>query len=138
MVPKRNFMPCLARYLPSVTKTHAQLLRTHLAKLAAISVSMPGHTLSPNSMTSTSAPSRRHTLPSSRPMTPAPMSTIFFGILVSDSAPVEDTTTFSSNLRKGSSMGSLPAAMMMFLVSMIFLLPSVMSTCTVLGPAILP
>jgi hypothetical protein len=34
LVPKRNFMPCLARYLPSVTKRHRQLLPTYLAKAA--------------------------------------------------------------------------------------------------------
>ena len=42
------------------------------------------------------APSRRHTEPSSSPITPAPTTSSRFGTLSSTSAPVEDTMRFSS------------------------------------------
>ena len=50
-------------------------------------------------------------------MTPAPITTSFFGILFSDRAPVEVTTTFSSTSTPGRAEGSEPVAMMMFLAS---------------------
>jgi len=49
---------------------------------------MPGNTPSTNSTTVTSAPRRRHTEPSSRPMTPAPTTSRCCGTCSSASAPV--------------------------------------------------
>ena len=57
----------------------------------AISRSTAGTMPSRNSMTVTSAPRRAHTLPISRPITPPPITAIFFGTSFSDSAPVEST-----------------------------------------------
>jgi hypothetical protein len=71
-------------------------------KLVEISVSIAGVILSRNSTTVTSAPRRRQTEPSSRPMTPAPMTIIFFGTAFSDSAPVEETMRSSSTSTPGS------------------------------------
>ena len=62
----------------------------------ATSPSMPGRMRSRYSTTVTSAPSRRHTEPSSRPITPAPTTISFAGTLSSASAPVEETIVFSS------------------------------------------
>ena len=55
------------------------------------SPSMPGRMRSRNSTTVTSAPSRRHTEPSSSPITPAPTTISASGGLASASAPVEET-----------------------------------------------
>ena len=55
------------------------------------------------SSTTTSAPSRRQTLPSSRPITPAPITPRRFGTASNSSAPQESTTCRPSNgtLRSG-------------------------------------
>ena len=63
---------------------------------------MPGRMRSRNSTTMTSEPSRRQTEPSSSPMTPAPTTTSFFGTVSSASAPVDETTVFSSISMPGS------------------------------------
>ena len=68
-----------------------------------------------NSTTVTFAPSRRHTLPSSRPMTPPPTTMRCFGTCGILSAPTLDSTRSSSNFRNGSSIGTEPVAMMMCL-----------------------
>ena len=57
---------------------------------------MPGRMRSRNSTTVTSAPSRRHTEPSSSPITPAPTTSSCSGTSSSASAPVEETMRFSS------------------------------------------
>ncbi len=62
----------------------------------AISLSMPGTMRSRNSTTVTSDPSRRHTEPSSSPITPAPITSSRFGAAGNDSAPVDDTICRSS------------------------------------------
>ena len=62
------------------------------------------------STTVTSAPSRRHTLPSSRPTAPAPTTTRWSGTRVSSSASVESSTTWRSRGRNGRSTGRLPVA----------------------------
>lgn len=50
-----------------------------------------------NSIAVTSAPSLWYTEPSSRPMTPAPMTSIDLGTDARDRAPVDETIVFSSN-----------------------------------------
>ena len=50
-------------------------------------------------------------------MTPAPTTSSFFGTAASASAPVEDTTTFSSISTPGRRATSEPVAMTMCLVS---------------------
>ena len=62
-----------------------------LAASLRTSPSMPGRIWSRNSTTVTFAPSRRQTEPSSRPMTPPPITTMWPGTLASSSAPVEST-----------------------------------------------
>ena len=116
-------MPCLARIL---------------WKALATSASMPGQMRSRYSTTVTSAPSRRQTEPSSRPMMPAPMTTRVLGTSENARAPVESTIRSPSTLRPGRPEGSEPVAMMMFLASRVRVLPSAPSTSTRPGPAIRP
>ena len=78
---------------------------------------MPGVILSRYSSTVTSDPNREYTDPSSKPITPAPIITIFFGIFLSSSAPVELTIIFSSISNPGSDEGSDPEAIIIFFVS---------------------
>ena len=99
-------------------------------KFLATSPSMPGRMRSRYSTTVTSEPRRRHTEPSSRPITPAPMTTRRFGTLSSSSAPVEDTTTFSSISTPGRRVTSEPVAMTMFFVSSTWFEPSSAVTST--------
>ena len=54
------------------------------------------------------APRRRHTLPSSRPMTPAPTTASFFGTLSKSSAPQLSTMFLPSNGMLFSSVGIEP------------------------------
>ena len=58
----------------------------------------------------TSAPSRRQTLPSSRPMTPAPMTPSRLGTASNSSAPQESMICWRSKGRDLSSMGAEPLA----------------------------
>ena len=78
---------------------------------------MLGVMRSRNSTTVTSAPSRRHTDPSSSPITPPPMTAIFAGTVFSASAPVLSTMRPAalSTGHGGIGVGSLPVAMMMCL-----------------------
>ena len=78
---------------------------------------LPGVMRSRYSTTVTSAPRRRHTEPSSRPMMPAPMTISFFGTSGRDRAPVESTMRLLSTSTPGRPEGSEPVAMMMFLAS---------------------
>ena len=70
---RRNFMPCLVRHRCSVDDTSA---------------SFGPATWSLNSTTSTFEAKRRHTEPSSSPITPAPTTIRRFATLLSFSAPV--------------------------------------------------
>ena len=79
-----------------------------------ISSSFPGRIVGISSITVTLAPSLRQTEPSSRPITPPPITTRCFGTSGIVSAPMFDSTRFSSNLRNGSSIGTEPVAMMTF------------------------
>ncbi len=91
-----------------------------------------------NSTTVTSAPRRRHTEPSSRPMTPAPTTISFFGGAVRLRAPVEDTTIFSSISTPGKRATSEPLAMTITLASSAVSLPSAPLTITLPGAAMRP
>src|SRR5258708_26943084 len=62
-------------------------------------------------------PSRAQTDPSSRPIAPAPMTRNSGGGSVKVSASVLLTIVWPSNFANGNSIGALPVAMMMFLVS---------------------
>lgn len=67
--------------------------------------------VSRNSITCTSEPKRWYTDPSSSPITPAPITINFFGILPNLSAPEELTVTLSSISIFGRLDGSDPEAM---------------------------
>ena len=71
-------------------------------------------------------------------MTPAPITSSFFGTRSSSRAPVEETTTFSSMVTPGRRATSEPVAITMFLVSSIWLPPSSAITSTRPAPAIRP
>ena len=103
-----------------------------------ISPSRPGSTRSRNSTTVTCAPSRRHTEPSSRPITPAPTTISRCGTWASDSAPVELTTRSSSISTPLSGATSEPVAMTIALASTMCSAPSSPATRTLPGPAMLP
>ena len=106
--------------------------------LLATSASMPGRMRSRNSTTSTSDPSRRHTEPSSSPITPAPTTSMRFGTWGSASAPVDDTMVSSSISMPGNRATSEPVAMTMLLVSSCCLPPLASVTSTLPGPRIVP
>jgi hypothetical protein len=80
-----------------------------------ISSSMPGRIWSRYSTTVTLAPSRRHTEPSSSPITPPPITTRWLGTCGSSSAPVESTIRSWSTVTPGSGVTDEPVAMTMFL-----------------------
>ncbi len=90
------------------------------------------------STTSTSAPRRRQTEPSSSPITPAPITTSFFGTPESTSAPVEDTIVFSSIVTPGSVATSEPVAMTIALASRVSVEPSSLRTSTRPGAVMTP
>ena len=104
----------------------------------ATSPSIPGRTRSRNSTTVTSEPSRRQTEPSSRPMTPAPMTTRRCGTSVSVSAPVEVTTRVSSISTPFRGEDSEPVAMTIALASIVCASPFSGVTVTLPGAAIEP
>mmetsp|Transcript_5683 Transcript_5683/g.16779 ORF Transcript_5683/g.16779 Transcript_5683/m.16779 type:complete len:202 (-) Transcript_5683:493-1098(-) len=120
-----NFMPCFLSSRRNVLP---------------VSLSVPGTMWSRYSTTVTLVPSRRQTLPISRPMTPPPTTAMVSGILSSTRAPVESTILPAalSTGQGASGDGSEPVAMRMFLVSTVSAPPSFMATCTELGPVILP
>mmetsp|Transcript_28475 Transcript_28475/g.68487 ORF Transcript_28475/g.68487 Transcript_28475/m.68487 type:complete len:348 (-) Transcript_28475:141-1184(-) len=85
-----------------------------LWKALPTSESSPGQMRSMNSTTVTSAPRAPHTDPSSIPITPPPITTIFLGTSLSDNAPVEVTTIFSSTgspMEAGKVLASDPVQM---------------------------
>mmetsp|Transcript_59789 Transcript_59789/g.142319 ORF Transcript_59789/g.142319 Transcript_59789/m.142319 type:complete len:289 (-) Transcript_59789:211-1077(-) len=91
-----------------------------------------------NSTTVTFEPKRSYTEPSSKPMTPPPITINFSGTFFKDSAPVEDTICSSSMGAKGKDMMSEPVASMMFLAEISSSPPSFKATLTDLGPVIVP
>jgi hypothetical protein len=72
----------------------------------------------------TSAPRRRQTLPSSRPITPAPITPRRFGTLSKSSAPALSTMVLPSNFANGSSMDVEPGARITFVPEISLTLPS--------------
>ena len=78
---------------------------------------MPGTMRSSISITSTSAPRRDHTDPISSPIAPPPITIMRFGTCGSDSASVDEMMRVPSKRAIGSSIGALPVAMRMRLVS---------------------
>ena len=71
-------------------------------------------------------------------MMPAPTMRSFCGTLARSSAPVDDTTRFSSMSMPGSRATSDPVAMTMFLVSSVCVLPSSAFTSTLPGAVMRP
>ncbi|MCY1283855.1 hypothetical protein D9M69_291110 [compost metagenome] len=116
-------MPCLA---------------SERCRVLAVSPSRPGQMRSRNSTTVTCAPSRRHTEPSSRPITPAPITTRCLGTSGRDSAPVESRMRWLSISTPGSGVGSEPVAMTMSLACSTCSPPSAPLTTTRPGPSIRP
>ena len=102
------------------------------------SASMPGRMRSRNSTTTTSLPRRRHTEPSSSPITPAPTTSSFFGTASSASAPVDETMRFSSISMPLSRATSEPVAITMFFVSTVCVLPSAPFTSILPGAVMRP
>ena len=98
------------------------------------SPSMPGRMRSRNSTTVTSAPSRRHTEPSSSPITPAPTTSSRFGTLSSARRRSDDDDALLVDRRRPAACAtSEPVAMTMFLVSSVCVLPSAAFTSTLPG-----
>ena len=87
------------------------------------------------SSTVTSDPSRRQTLPSSRPITPAPMTPSRLGTSLNSSAPLLSTMRSPSVLATGMLMGSEPVAMMMFSALTVCWLPSWAVMATLPSPS---
>ena len=87
------------------------------------------------SMTVTFEPSLAQTLPSSRPITPAPITPNVSGTLSISSAPVLSNIFLLSNLAEPISIGDEPEAIMIFLDSIISTSPSILVNST-LFPAI--
>ena len=78
------------------------------------------------SITETVAPKRRYTCPSSKPITPPPITTRCFGISFNSNASVDVITRSLSTVIKGRELGLEPVAMMLFVASMVcFLSPSI-------------
>ena len=83
--------------------------KTRFASFATASSAAPRNAGSASS-TVVSAPSRRQTLPISRPITPAPTTPSRFGTSVSASAPALSSTRTLSNGTPGSGRGAEPVA----------------------------
>ncbi|MNK95769.1 hypothetical protein D3C87_1160230 [compost metagenome] len=113
-------------------------LLSERCRVLPASPSTPGQIRSRNSTTVTCAPRRRHTEPSSSPITPAPMTTRCFGTSVSDRAPVESRMRLLSISTPGRGVGSEPVAMMMSLALNSVLPPAASVTLTLPGPSIRP
>ncbi len=118
-----NVIPCFSSSLCACRRT---------------SPSMPGRMPSRNSTTVTCAPSRRHTDPSSRPITPAPTTSRCLGTSGSTNAPVEDTIRFSSISMPFKRATSEPVATTMDFASSDCVLPSAPLTSTLPAAAIRP
>ena len=83
-------------------------------------------TLSAYSTTLTSAPNLWYTEPSSKPITPPPITTRCLGISVKVKASVEDITRFLSISIPGKLVGLLPVAITIFLAEIVsFFSPSI-------------
>eukprot|EP00732_Lithocolla_globosa_P003580 Lithocolla_globosa_v1_NODE_2942_length_1815_cov_36.972159.p2 type:complete len:120 gc:universal NODE_2942_length_1815_cov_36.972159:1017-1376(+) len=112
-------MPCFLR-----------MLRKFFARVESMPAPMAGI----YSTTVTSAPSLDQTEPNSRPMTPPPITIIFFGTSLRDRAPVESTMVSWSTSKPGKGEGSEPVARMMFLALTACCPPDARSTFTPCPP----
>ncbi len=83
-------------------------------------------------------PSRAHTLPSSSPITPAPMMPRRAGTSVKSSAPAESTMRTPSSGATGSGVGREPVARMMCSADTVTTAPSAPVTSTLPSPASRP
>ena len=119
LVASLKLMPCLLRVR---------------CRVFAVSLSRPGQMRSRYSTTVTSLPKRRHTEPSSRPITPAPITTRCLGASGRASAPVESRMRWLSIVTPGSGVGSEPVAITMSLACNSRTLPSARVTVTLPGP----
>ncbi len=99
-------------------------------RVLAVSPSSPGQIRSRYSSTVTCAPSRRQTEPSSRPITPAPITTRWRGTSANSRAPVESRMRWLSTGTPGSGAGSEPVAMTISRASSCAWPPSARSTLT--------
>lgn len=99
-------------------------------RVLAVSPSSPGQIRSRYSSTVTCAPSRRQTEPSSRPITPAPITTRWRGTSTNSRAPVESRMRWLSTGTPGSGAGSEPVAMTMSRASSCAWPPSARATPT--------
>ena len=99
LVPSLNSMPCFLKILLASLRT---------------SSSKPGRIWSRNSTQVTLAPSRRQTLPSSSPITPPPITTMWLGHLRQLERAGRGSTIFSSISTPGSGVTEEPVAMTMF------------------------
>src|SRR5690348_2746557 len=81
---------------------------------------------------------RFHTEPSSRPITPAPITPRRFGTSVRSSAPALSMMRLPSNFANGSSIGTEPVAMITLAASSVCLAPSSPVTSTLLPFSSLP
>mmetsp|Transcript_8631 Transcript_8631/g.15303 ORF Transcript_8631/g.15303 Transcript_8631/m.15303 type:complete len:202 (+) Transcript_8631:596-1201(+) len=105
----------------------------------ATSASIPKPPMeSMNSTTVTLLPNRLHTEPSSKPMTPPPITVSRSGTCFSFRAPVLETMTSSSSSMPGKLITSEPVANMMFFASMLCSPPSRRSTLREVGPVSVP
>ncbi|MNI67103.1 hypothetical protein D3C73_1227140 [compost metagenome] len=86
-------------------------------------------------MTVTWLPRRRHTEPSSRPMTPAPITIRCLGTSGRAKAPVESMMRWLSIVTPGRGVGSEPVAMTMSLACSAVSLPSSALTTTLPTPS---
>mmetsp|Transcript_39661 Transcript_39661/g.114460 ORF Transcript_39661/g.114460 Transcript_39661/m.114460 type:complete len:223 (-) Transcript_39661:451-1119(-) len=119
-----NSMPCFLRRLRNCLATSASMPTPPMA--------------SRNSTTVTLLPRRDHTEPSSRPMTPPPMTVSRSGTFSKARAPVLETICLSSSAMPGRLTTSEPVASMMFLDSMACSPPAFSATFTELGPVSVP
>ena len=115
--PKRISSPCF--------------LKTLAASLA-IWPSTAGKKLSSASSNTTLLPRRAQTLPSSRPITPAPITPSLPGTDWNSRAPVESTIISWSTGAGGMATGTEPAAIIIFSASKIDTVPSAAVTSTFL------
>ena len=102
-----------------------------------MSWSVIGRNSSRASITVTSEPSLDHTLPSSSPIIPAPTTPSFLGTEFKQSAPVLSTICLLY-LADGISIGLDPVATIIFLSSIVSVLPSCFVTSTLLISVTLP
>ncbi len=110
LTPSSTFRPCLSK--------------AFLASLAICSSTAP-RKVGRASSTVTSAPTRRHTLPISRPITPEPIRPSFFGTAWMASAPSLLSTLSSSKGTPGSARALEPVATMICLPTRVSLVAPV-------------